>query len=419
MSSTKIVKGQGETVTQAERFLWQGECEVGSVDADSKFISLRVLGDGLGGEIGAAVVFEKNGEVFIPLHDLSGHVRACLNTAGEVVERLDYTAFGLKSRTSDITPWTFSSKRQDEGTGFIYFGRRYYEADTATWLTQDPLGHSAGPNLYAYVKNNPLTCIDLYGLIDELNGEHQYGRDNHTYVIYDKGIWRSDQVGQENVPHIELTQHTWNQVYGEFKDQNFSVLEHTNGIRTTCDTARQRAENMYSIAQSRCNDTMMSYNPTNGFVLDVVEAICNILGIETEVATTLTEELEFAVDCCKEHNVSMKVDFTSHSQGGAVNNNILSSKEFGDKGTYRDAIGKVATFGSVDFSPNGENYVQQGDFVPYLNPGNWGEFGSDNVHTFERNQDPIYDAHGFDGQGYQDALHDFVEHLDQVTVENR
>jgi len=73
------------------------------------------------------------------------------------------------SRSSDITPWTFSSKRQDP-TGFVYFGQRYYEPQTATWLTQDPLGTSAGPNLYAYVNNNPLTCFDLYGLFGESCG---------------------------------------------------------------------------------------------------------------------------------------------------------------------------------------------------------------------------------------------------------
>ena len=169
LSSTKIVQGrEGPRAESQERFLWQGDCEVGSVDEHSKLLSLRVLGEGLGGEIGAAVFFEREGEAFVPLHDLSGHVRACLNTAGDVVERLDYTAFGLKSRTADVTPWTFSSKRQDEGTGFLYFGRRYYDAETATWLTQDPLGYSAGPNLYAYVKNNPLTCIDLYGLEERL-----------------------------------------------------------------------------------------------------------------------------------------------------------------------------------------------------------------------------------------------------------
>ena len=70
------------------------------------------------------------------------------------------------SPSSNITPWTFSSKRQDT-TGLVYFGNRYYDPTTSTWLTQDPLGYTAGPNLYAYVNNNPLTQIDLYGLLEQ------------------------------------------------------------------------------------------------------------------------------------------------------------------------------------------------------------------------------------------------------------
>jgi RHS repeat-associated protein len=170
MSSTQYVKEE-ESWKQCskKRFVWHDECEIGVADEESHIQELRILGEGLGGEVGATVAFEIGGEVYVPIHDLSGHVRACVNMSGDVVEKLTYTAFGLESRTAHITPWTFSSKRQDEETGFLYFGRRFYEPSTATWLTQDPLGISAGPNLYAYVKNNPLTCCDLFGLEDQSN----------------------------------------------------------------------------------------------------------------------------------------------------------------------------------------------------------------------------------------------------------
>jgi RHS repeat-associated protein len=407
------VQGEGFRV---EKFLWHGEREVGSVDGNSKCLSLRVLGEGLGGEIGAAVLFEKDGEVFIPLHDLSGDVRACLNTNGDVVEKLDYTAFGLQSRTADITPWTFSSKRQDEGTGFLYFGRRYYESSTATWLTQDPLGHSAGPNLYAYVKNNPLTCIDLYGLLDassdsSSNEKHRNGKSNYSYVISGKGIWRSDQLGQENVPHIELSHHTWEEFSEEFKDRQCRILEHTNGIRTTCVEVRVRIDRMYNDFSKKYDDTMMCYNPTHGFVFDFLEAVCNILGIKTEVVTMLREQLEYGLDFCKEHDVTVKVDPTGHSQGAGINKEMLSADEFGKRGDYYNNIGKSGTFGGVVIDPKAENYIQQGDIVPSLNPGNWGKFDDDNVHEVERTEDSLPEAHDFDGHGYQNALHDFVDHV--------
>ncbi len=59
------------------------------------------------------------------------------------------------------------SKRHDPETGFIYFSRRYYAPETGRWITPDPLGFADGPNMYAYVKSNPLTKFDLYGLFIE------------------------------------------------------------------------------------------------------------------------------------------------------------------------------------------------------------------------------------------------------------
>ena len=95
-------------------------------------------------------------------------------TTGQVMERYHYTAFGEekvfdgngKAVIQSIVgnPWRFSSKRVDDETGFVYFGRRYYDPSTSRWVTPDPLGFDAGPNLYAYVMNSPLTHIDLYGL---------------------------------------------------------------------------------------------------------------------------------------------------------------------------------------------------------------------------------------------------------------
>ena len=407
-ATTYAYEGGIWKVVSLEKFLWHGDCEIGSIDEESNIKTLRILGEGLGGEIGAAVAFEVNGEVFVPIHDLSGHVRACLNMDGEVVDKLAYTAFGLESRTAEITPWTFSSKRQDAETGFLYFGRRFYESSTATWLTQDPLGHSAGPNLYAYVKNNPLSCVDIYGLIeteDDCNGIIQ-----HSYVISDKGIWRDDQVGRENVPHIELTQNTWTQVFEKYSFSKFNVNAHTNGILTTCREARDRQERIYLEFKEKYNDAMVLYNPTHGFLADAYETLCNILGIETEVVKDLRGQFEYGVDKCKENNVALSADVCGHSQGAAINVNVFDVEDFGAKGTYSNVIENMATFGGISIDPLAENYIQNGDIVPFMNPFNWDKLSSENVHFVDRHDDSLLDAHNFDGEGYHRAMQDFVQH---------
>ncbi len=45
----------------------------------------------------------------------------------------------------------------------MYFGQRYYVPEIGRWITPDPAGFADGPNLYAYVHNQPLRYIDPDG----------------------------------------------------------------------------------------------------------------------------------------------------------------------------------------------------------------------------------------------------------------
>ncbi len=154
------------TPNGAERYLYIDQNEIGMVDEQNDIVQLRILGSGKGAEIGAAVALELEGETYIPYHDHAGHLSALVDLTGNKVENYTYTAFGEAQREGIFipNPWYFSSKRHDPETGWVYFGRRYYDPVTARWTTPDPLGFTDGPNLYAYVHNNPLTHFDLYGL---------------------------------------------------------------------------------------------------------------------------------------------------------------------------------------------------------------------------------------------------------------
>lgn len=135
---------------------------------------LRLLGDGRGAEIGAAVAVELDGECYAPIHDLRGNVVALIGACGIIAETIQYGAFGEAESSSSIrSPWRFSSKRLDNATGLTCFGRRYYDSALGRWLTPDPIGYKAGPNLYAYVHNSPLTHIDLYGLYTKENNPYR------------------------------------------------------------------------------------------------------------------------------------------------------------------------------------------------------------------------------------------------------
>lgn len=155
------------TGTKTWKYLYADQNDVGCY-LDDKMIEFRVLGLGHGAEIGAAVAIELNGKPYAPIHDLNGNVTTLITSQGKVADTYRYTAFGVEITKPKLqNPWKFSSKRQDQESSLTYFGRRYYSPSLGRWLTPDPLAYQAGPNLYAYVSNNPLTDIDLYGLIGE------------------------------------------------------------------------------------------------------------------------------------------------------------------------------------------------------------------------------------------------------------
>jgi len=52
-----------------------------------------------------------------------------------------------------------------DGTSQVYFAPyRYYAPETARWTTRDPLGMVDGPNIYAYVGNEPINNFDPSGM---------------------------------------------------------------------------------------------------------------------------------------------------------------------------------------------------------------------------------------------------------------
>lgn len=133
-----------------ETYIWQDGCfqkdtplfflhdhdkEIGALNEHKELVQLKVLGLGLGGDIGAAIAIELEHEVYAPLHDFRGSCIALISSTGIIAETYQIDAFGKEQTNpaSPKNPWRFSSKRQEEG--LVFFGLRCYDIALERWLT--------------------------------------------------------------------------------------------------------------------------------------------------------------------------------------------------------------------------------------------------------------------------------------------
>jgi RHS repeat-associated protein len=102
------------------------------------------------------------------LTDRLGSVRDIVNDSGQVLDHIDYDAFG--NITVETNPalggrYKFTSRDYDAVTGLYFNFARYYDPQTGSWTSEDPMGFAAGDvNLYRYVSNDATNMSDPSGL---------------------------------------------------------------------------------------------------------------------------------------------------------------------------------------------------------------------------------------------------------------
>ncbi len=103
------------------------------------------------------------------LRDSLNSVRGSFSDTSQQLTRMDYRVFGSPIQNSNPYPlFGFAGGEFASEIDGYYFRARYYSATQGRFLSQDPLGFSAGDlNLYRYVGNQVLTKIDPTGRIAE------------------------------------------------------------------------------------------------------------------------------------------------------------------------------------------------------------------------------------------------------------
>ncbi|MDX2109177.1 MAG: DUF2235 domain-containing protein [Verrucomicrobiota bacterium] len=161
LQELKTVHGTPNT-TSASRFVW-------GLDASG---SLQGAG-GVGGLLWIdnatdAEDASREGSYFTAF-DHNGNLAALVNsTTGAIAASYEYGPFGETLRANGpmaaVCPFQFSTKYLDAETGLYYYGNRYYNPRTGSWVSRDPIEEKGGLNLYTAISNNPISLIDPYGL---------------------------------------------------------------------------------------------------------------------------------------------------------------------------------------------------------------------------------------------------------------
>lgn len=160
----RLVNGSG---VSHRRFVWCGGQICEERDASGANVTKRFFAQGMKLETGPTP------GVYYYTRDHLGSIREVTDAGGVVRARYTYDPFGRRSKVSgDVdADFGFAGMFYSAEASLAFARFRVYDPELGRWLSRDPLGNAElaqGPNLYAYVGNEPISRTDPSGL---LNGE--------------------------------------------------------------------------------------------------------------------------------------------------------------------------------------------------------------------------------------------------------
>lgn len=180
----KVVYNSSGQIEEDIRYCYDGDQVIAEYDGSGNRLRRYVYGSGIDEPVCMINVDGQAETVYYYHFDGLGSVRGLSDESGEIVEKYEYDVFGKLTATegteSTENPYYFTARRLDSETSLYYYRARYYAPNIGRFMQGDPLGldpaggkynpfnpvrqYADGANLYAYVKNNPITNIDPYGL---------------------------------------------------------------------------------------------------------------------------------------------------------------------------------------------------------------------------------------------------------------
>jgi RHS repeat-associated protein len=146
-------------------FLWDGHTVAQEIDTERGKRVYVHTPRGL-----TPILQAERGEVFTYVLDHLGAAKELIDTNGRVSWSAACAAYGAVVETwrdplakPAETPLRAPGQYFDDETGLFYTRFRYFEPDTARWLSPDPLGIVGGANLFGF-NGAPTNDVDPFGL---------------------------------------------------------------------------------------------------------------------------------------------------------------------------------------------------------------------------------------------------------------
>ncbi len=124
-----------------------------------------VRGPDMGGGVGGMLYSIGNSGIKYSLSNGRGDIVAQSDQSAAITWTASYEAYGKRPKETgtNLDKQRANSKDEDP-TGLLNEGFRYRDLETGAFMSRDPAGFVDGPNLYAYVKQNPWSAYDADGL---------------------------------------------------------------------------------------------------------------------------------------------------------------------------------------------------------------------------------------------------------------
>lgn len=171
----KTYDGTSWTVQSNVTWLWCGDDICQQRDSTGATVTRSYYAEGM--MVGTTPYLQTTDHLGSPRELLDG-------STGALVARYDYDSWGTRTKTygSGVdADFGFTGHLIHAVSGLLLAKHRAYSASLGRWISADPLGESAGMNLYSYLGGDAINAVDPLGLFKMNWGRFGWGLAKGVY----------------------------------------------------------------------------------------------------------------------------------------------------------------------------------------------------------------------------------------------